>query len=208
MSTSTKGHLAGTASQSAATGNSASKSAGTGAVRDVLRYFKVVSGFDVPRWQYEPSTRTFLKASSPATLMGTPDQKATMYRDRYRLIKQHLLRHPFFRATNSEGKTVRLPPIKTRLGQEGEKFVFFGMLSQLKEGKWFLEDLDDRVELDLSEAELKMGLFTETCFVLVDGLYMDDARLKVSQIAMPPCEAKDTSQYPLFSRFLFDFSLC
>ena len=169
MSTKTKGHLAKSATQTADV-LSSSKGNTAGDVRDALRYFKVVNAFDVPRWQYEPSTRTFLKATSPASLIGTPDQKATMYRDRFRLIKQHLLRHPFFRQTNSEGKTVKLAPIKTRLGQEGKKFVFFGMLSQLKEGKWFLEDLDDRVELELQGTELRMGLFTETCFVLVDGL--------------------------------------
>ena len=171
-----------------------SSSASGAPVRDVLRYFKVISGFDVPRWQYETANRTFIKNKEKASLMAPPGQKAAMYRDRFRLIKQRLLRHPFFRATNSEGKTIRLPPIKTRLGQEGEKFVFFGMLSQLKEGSWYLEDLDDRVELDLSETELKMGLFTETCFVLVDGLYTDDGRFKVTQIAMPPCEERGLSQ--------------
>ena len=117
-----------------------------------------------------------------------------MFRDRYRLIKQRLQRHAFFRSTNEEGQGIKLPAIKTRLGQEGESFVFLGMLSQLKEGRYWLEDLDDRVELDLSAVESRMGFFTETCYVLVDGVYMDDGRLQVTQIAMPPCEKRQTSK--------------
>ena len=52
------------------------------------------------------------------------------------------------------------------------------MLSQIEEGKIFLEDVNARVELDLSECQSPNGLFTEGCVVLVEGEMVDD-RLRV-----------------------------
>ena len=48
------------------------------------------------------------------------------------------------------------------------------MLSQIEEGKIFLEDVNSRVELDLSECQAHNGLFTEGCIVLVEGEMADD----------------------------------
>ena len=47
----------------------------------------------------------------------------------------------------------------------------FGMLTQLVEGKYFIEDHNSTVEIDLSEAQVTTGLFTDNCMVLAEGTY-------------------------------------
>jgi len=46
---------------------------------------------------------------------------------------------------------VQLTSINSLVGATGGK-ILFGMIAELEQGKFFLEDLDARVQLDLSEA--------------------------------------------------------
>jgi DNA polymerase epsilon subunit 2 len=78
-------------------------------------------------------------------------------------------------------------PIRALRGVEGPKLVF-GMLSQIKEGKLYLEDKEDHIELDLTEMNTSSGFFTETCFVLAYGVLMEGAIFKVKELAHPPSE--------------------
>jgi len=101
-----------------------------------------------------------------------------------------------------------------------DKKLLFGMISQLQENVYYLEDLDSYIRLDLSAAEPTFGLVTENSFVLVEGDYEDNQSLhrkddkdperekrerdlkgledyervfKVKQIAFPPCESISTT---------------
>lgn len=46
----------------------------------------------------------------------------------------------------------QLTSIKNLLGRQGNHFLIFGLLARMEDGAFYLEDLDDKVELDLSEA--------------------------------------------------------
>ncbi len=46
------------------------------------------------------------------------------------------------------------------------------MLTQIKHGKYSLEDPTGCVDLDLTNAKFHRGLYTENCFVLVEGKYL------------------------------------
>jgi hypothetical protein len=50
----------------------------------------------------------------------------------------------------------------------GPKCIF-GVLTQLQEGKWSIEDLNNAVAVDISEAEMTSGLFTDNCLVMAQG---------------------------------------
>ena len=65
--------------------------------------------------------------------------------------------------------------------------IVLGMLTQLKEGKFYLEDPTGAVELDLSETIFQSGLFAENCFILAEGSYADQI-FSVSAIGLPPPE--------------------
>lgn len=47
---------------------------------------------------------------------------------------------------------MQLTSIKNLLGRQGGHFLIFGLLARMEDGAFYLEDLDDKVELDLSEA--------------------------------------------------------
>lgn len=57
----------------------------------------------------------------------------------------------------------------------------------------YLEDMDDRIELDLTEMDISSGFFTETCFVLALGS-MVEGIFKVKELAHPPSESFDISR--------------
>ena len=46
---------------------------------------------------------------------------------------------------------LKITPIKSLIGHDNEQFLLLGMLTQIEEGKMFLEDNDAHVELDLSQ---------------------------------------------------------
>lgn len=104
---------------------------------------------------------------------------------------------------------MQLTSIKNLLGRQGGHFLIFGLLARMEDGAFYLEDLDDKVELDLSEAVRRTpppwrlakliprksqtpesGLFTEGSFVLVDGDYTLESTFKVNEMGHPPSERR------------------
>jgi DNA polymerase epsilon subunit 2 len=83
---------------------------------------------------------------------------------------------------------IKITPIKSLIGHDNEQFLLLGMLTQIEEGKLFLEDNDAYVELDISRCVSHLGLFTDNCFILVEGVYGDDHIFHVDELGLPPPE--------------------
>lgn len=67
------------------------------------------------------------------------------------------------------------------------------MVTQLKEGKFYLEDPSGTVQLNLSKAQFHSGLYTESCFVLAEGWY-EDSVFHVNAFGFPPTEPSSTTR--------------
>lgn len=52
----------------------------------------------------------------------------------------------------------QLTTIKNLLGRQGGHFLIFGLLTRMEDGELYLEDLDDKVKLDLSDAVRLLSL--------------------------------------------------
>ena len=89
---------------------------------------------------------------------------------------------------------MQLTGIKNLLGRQGGHFLLFGMLTRTEDGRFALEDLDDKIVLDLSDASPASGMFTEGCFALVDGLFTKESIFKVYEIGHPPSEKREVSR--------------
>jgi len=74
-----------------------------------------------------------------------------------------------------------------------ENVIVLGMLTQIKHGKYSLEDPTGCVDLDMTEAKFHRGLYTENCFVLVEGWY-EDLIFHVMAMGHPPAESSETSR--------------
>uniref|UniRef100_A0A3Q3JZ54 DNA polymerase II subunit 2 n=1 Tax=Monopterus albus TaxID=43700 RepID=A0A3Q3JZ54_MONAL len=65
------------------------------------------------------------------------------------------------------------------------------MITQLKEGKYYLEDPSGTVQLDMSK--FHNGLYTESCFVLAEGWY-EESVLHVNGFGFPPTEPSSATR--------------
>ena len=110
---------------------------------------------------------------------GSMNDKVEMFRERFQMIKQRVLRNPLFcrpsigggSSMSGGGKNeghIELTPIDSLLGARGT-LVLLGVLTRQEEGKYFLEDLNGSVEINLTQARVTDGLFTLGCIVVVEG---------------------------------------
>ncbi|KAJ1915824.1 DNA-directed DNA polymerase epsilon, subunit B [Mycoemilia scoparia] len=170
-------------------------------------YFHVIDAFDVPAWWYDTSTRQFKEPFETLDILSGPEAKSALFCQRYEVVKQRILHNDNFMVTTlrgrdsngniTSGNAIKIDTIESLQGRDEESFILFGMLSQLEEGKMFLEDKDRNVELDLTQVLQNndaTGLFTETCLVLVDGYYKDGVFV-VEELGLPPPEKKSKTKF-------------
>lgn len=166
----------------------------------------IINAFDVPRYSYDLEKKKFIESTKPdassSTLLSPASHRANVFRERYNLLLQRTLRHELFVPsvgipdTNSDGKKkFQLRNTEYLLGcaSKAKDIIILGMLTQIKEGKYFLEDLTGAVEIDLNNAKFHAGLFTESCFVLAEGYYADSI-FHVLAVGLPPHETAITTR--------------
>ncbi|KAJ2785467.1 DNA-directed DNA polymerase epsilon, subunit B [Coemansia javaensis] len=174
--------------------------------------FSVIDAFDVPALWYDPARKTLVQPFEKGDLLSPAESKAALFRQRYDLLKQRILRNENFMPVSfsdrEKDRFYTLSTIDSLQGRDGERFLLFGMLSQLEEGRLSLEDRAGSIELDLAEvarrpaAAAASGLFTEGCFVLVDGS-VEDGVFRVDEIGLPPPEPRERTRaaFPTFNLF-------
>ncbi|OQR75128.1 DNA polymerase epsilon subunit 2-like [Tropilaelaps mercedesae] len=167
--------------------------------------FRVISAFEVPAFSYNNDRKKFLKIDDKRRLFPAADAKALLYCERYKIVQQRTLRHKLFAAptaasmlSSSKEEHYKLCSCESLIGMtnKANKFVVvLGMLTQLKEGKLFLEDPTGSVQLNLSKTTFSQALTTEGSMVLAEGIY-DDKVFNVQAIGFAPPElAKVSREY-------------
>ncbi|NXA49429.1 DPOE2 polymerase, partial [Nothocercus julius] len=175
--------------------------------------FNIIGAFDIPRYIYNSERKKFLPLSMTnipvPNLFGTARDKAELFRERYAILQQRTHRHELFTPSavvvhpDDSRSKFQLKTVETLLGNTAKvgEVIVLGMITQLKEGKFFLEDPTGVVQLDLSKAisfirDLKrkeIGLYTESCFVLAEGWYEDEV-FHVNAFGFPPTEPSATTR--------------
>ncbi|KAG0288705.1 DNA-directed DNA polymerase epsilon, subunit B [Linnemannia gamsii] len=190
---------------------------------DITEMLHVIDAFSMPRWSWASDIKTFTRTESSAAnnqqesdaqrhgsnrsattsstnhVLGLAEEKTAMFRARYHVLLQRIMRNecfapPVFTGGMEQDRFLKLTPLKALKGRCGERFLMFGMLVQMGDGKYCLEDADDRVELIMDHSQNSAGLFTENCFVLVEGQYTDDNVIIVETIGLPPPELRDETK--------------
>ncbi|KAJ8778371.1 hypothetical protein J1605_013558 [Eschrichtius robustus] len=130
----------------------------------VEHIFNIIGAFDIPRLVYNSERKKFLPllmTNHPApNLFGTARDKAELFRERYTILHQRTHRHELFTPPvigshpDESGSKFQLKTVETLLGSTTKigDVIILGMITQLKEGKFFLEDPTGTVQLDLSKA--------------------------------------------------------
>ena len=164
--------------------------------------FNVIDVFNLPQFTYSNERKKFLRKEAPShVLFSSAQAKTDMFRDRYTIVYQRTIRHDLFSPSaigtrpSEQSKKFKLKPVEYLLGSTAKlgEIIVLGMLTQMKEGKWFLEDNSGAVQLDLSRANFHTGLFTENCFVLAEGWYEDEV-FHANAFGFPPAESAKTTR--------------
>ncbi|XP_072545936.1 DNA polymerase epsilon subunit 2 [Salminus brasiliensis] len=167
--------------------------------------FNIIGAFNIPRFIYSTERKKFVPISMTShptpTICGQARDKAELFRERYTILQQRTHRHELFTApvigaASDEGRNkFQLKTVEALLGSTAKlgEVIVLGMVTQLKEGKFFLEDLTGSVQLNLSKAQFHSGLYTESCFVLAEGWY-EDSVFHVNAFGFPPIEPSSTTR--------------
>ncbi|KIX03904.1 uncharacterized protein Z518_07457 [Rhinocladiella mackenziei CBS 650.93] len=162
---------------------------------DARSYLKVISAFEQPRLIYSTSKKTLEHMSGSASLLPPIQHKISMFKNRYNLVHQRLMRNesfqsPAFSITTRppslmhSGSSVttlqqayKITPISNLLGRSGSPHLLLGMLVHSAAGDLALTDLSGSVVLDISTTRPVPedgAWFCPGMIVLVEGIYEED----------------------------------
>ncbi|KAH7119097.1 DNA polymerase-like protein epsilon subunit B [Dendryphion nanum] len=164
-------------------------------LKDPREWIKVVGSFDQPKLVYNLAQKHFDKSLTKATLFPPPSHKTDLFRQRYHVVHQRILRNetfqtPTFSATRSAtlnrtgslstSQTNTITPIANLLGRTGTTHLLLGMLTISPTGALSLSDLTGTIALDLQHARPipeSGAYFAPGMIVLVDGSYEESSSL-------------------------------
>ncbi|KAJ5312903.1 hypothetical protein PENANT_c049G00664 [Penicillium antarcticum] len=159
-------------------------------------WLKVIDAFNLPRLTYNVDKKYFEAIKSKPSLFPSPSHKTALFRDRYNLVYQRLLRNESFQSslgvagvpslqrTSSniaQRQSYKLTPIANLLGRSGTSHLVLGLLSISPTGNLSLVDLTGSLALDLSHARMipeDGAWFAPGMIVLVDGIYEEEEMVK------------------------------
>ncbi|KAI6248402.1 DNA polymerase epsilon subunit B [Erysiphe necator] len=161
--------------------------------RDPRTWLKIIDAFEQPRLIYNVDKKHFDRDTQKPTLFPAASQKTKLFRNRYNLIHQRLLRNELFHKPTFESSTrgprrsysgnensqqfYKLTPINNLLGRNGTNHLILGLLSISPTEKLSINDLSGSISLDLAHAKPVPedgAWFTPGMIVLVDGVYIED----------------------------------
>ncbi|MCL7045349.1 hypothetical protein MKW94_017129 [Papaver nudicaule] len=119
-------------------------------------HFRILDSFIIPKFCYDSTKKTFYERTGKLPIHGDASSKAALYRDRFQLLHQRLSRDPHFAKPAFDYEFTRsvsreISPIQSLIGQTGRRWIM-GVISQLEDSGFYLEDTSAAVKVDLSDA--------------------------------------------------------
>lgn len=162
---------------------------------DPRRWLKIVGAFEQPRLTYSVSQKHFEAPSTAPSLLPNPSHKTHLFRHRYNLIYQRLLRNESFQSSSAVSarrsslqrssstiattqQAYKLTPIANLLGRSDSSHLLLGLLTISPTGILTVNDLTGSIALDIQHARPVPedgAWFTPGMIVLVDGVYEEEA---------------------------------
>ncbi|KAJ4265511.1 DNA-directed DNA polymerase epsilon, subunit B [Fusarium torreyae] len=157
---------------------------------DPRAWLKIVNAYEQPRFVYNVGKKHFERDGSSPSLLPPASHKTTVFRNRYNVIHQRLLRNESFQSSAvsssrkrtlnrslSNQQSLKLTPIANLLGRHGSSHMLLGLLVVLPTGDLAISDLTGTIALDLSQAVAipeDSAWFCPGMIVLVDGVYEEE----------------------------------
>lgn len=164
--------------------------------QDARSYLKVIDAFTQPRLTYSTTKKTLEIVTTPPSLFPPPSNRIALFRNRYNLVHQRLMRNESFQtpsfAITARGnrplqrsassltvqQAYKITPIANLLGRSGTSHLLLGLLAIAPAtGELALTDLTGSISLDLSSARPVPedgAWFCAGMIVLIEGMYEED----------------------------------
>lgn len=159
--------------------------------KDPRKWLQIVDAFEQPQLVYNVNQKHFDIARPKPSLLSEPAQKTRLFRNRYNLIYQRLLRNESFQVSavttfrsgslqrssstmSTPQQSYKLTPIANLLGRSGSNHLLLGLLTISPTGLLTISDLTGSITLDIQHARPipeNGAWFAPGMIVLVDGLY-------------------------------------
>ncbi|UKZ77938.1 hypothetical protein TrVFT333_005670 [Trichoderma virens FT-333] len=157
---------------------------------DARAWLKVIDAYDQPRLLYNVDKKHFERDTAKPSLLPPASHKTIVFRNRYHVIHQRLLRNESFQTSSvtssrkhtlqrslSNQQSLKITPIANLLGRHGSNHMLLGQLNILPTGDLAISDLTGTIALDLSQAVAipeDSAWFCPGMMVLVDGVYEEE----------------------------------
>ncbi|PLB35515.1 DNA polymerase epsilon noncatalytic subunit [Aspergillus candidus] len=162
-------------------------------------WLNIIHAYDMPRLTYNIDKKYFESTTFKPTLFPPPSHRTALFRDRYNVVYQRLLRNESFqsspgistgsslqqRSSFAPNQCYKLTPIANLLGRSGTSHLLLGLLSTSPTGDLSLADLTGSIALDLSHARTipeDGAWFAPGMIVLVDGIYEEEENVRGSTL--------------------------
>ncbi|CAK9863769.1 unnamed protein product [Sphagnum jensenii] len=157
---------------------------------DHKQMLQVIDAFQVPRISYDSIRKVFHSFIGKLPIHGNAPAKAYLYRDRLQLLQQRLLRDkhfakPAFGGQGSHSGSCEMTPLQSLVGCTGRRWVM-GVISQLEDGHFFLEDLSASIPITT-------GFFTENSVIVAEGDFQANGVFQIHTLGFPPLESREAS---------------
>ena len=153
---------------------------------------------EIPNLMWDKVKQNFIelqKDHSEHGIFGAAEAKTEMYRQRFEIVREKLLRSnqyrfPFQGKSNIEAKDGRIliSDVGSLLGSAGEKNIL-GIIFQSEYSMFYIQDFFHKVKLELDANVISNGFIVEGNVVIATGVYRGDA-FKVRQLSQPLIENK------------------
>ncbi|PON29712.1 DNA polymerase epsilon subunit 2 [Trichoderma gamsii] len=157
---------------------------------DARAWLKVIDAYEQPRLLYNVDKKHFERDTAKPSLLPPASHKTTVFRNRYHVIHQRLLRNESFQVSSvtssrrhtlqrslSNQQSLKITPIANLLGRHGSNHMLLGQLNILPTGDLAVSDLTGTIALDLTQAVAipeDSAWFCPGMMVLVDGVYEEE----------------------------------
>ncbi|CAM1500668.1 Fc.00g098300.m01.CDS01 [Cosmosporella sp. VM-42] len=157
---------------------------------DPRAWLKIIDAYDQPRLIYNVNKKHFERDAAKPSLLPPASHKTTVFRNRYNVIHQRLLRNESFQTSSvsssrkrtlqrslSNQQSLKITPISNLLGRHGSSHMLLGLLAMLPTGDLAISDLTGTIALDITQAVAipeDSAWFCPGMIVLVDGVYEEE----------------------------------
>lgn len=121
-------------------------------LKDTETIFNVINGFDTPKIKYDISKKKYIIDNEG--VYPEAQCKSLIFKHRFEIIWYKTLRHKQYLSSNFEKQStdkINLIPIEYLLSElKTENVCIMGLLTQLTEDQYYLEDTSGSVKIDLS----------------------------------------------------------